>query len=430
MIYLSNLFELEIKKDYTYLDQLTDKTKQYKVKVKVIQKARPKQSPGKKKCQQLILQDDKGNTMRGAIFGDDISTFEQALERNGEYEISNAMIQPVPQQFQLKDNEYQMNFNDRVNVTPLHGESSTHGPKFLSIAEIPRNDDTNKELLDVLGIVLYVGEIRSVRTGNKEVPVRDIIITDDSTQHPLIMCAWNDLAEMDCETFANWSKSFIITALTAVHVATYKGFSLASTMSTEIVSDPQGERAAKLRLWAEENQMLLRDRQAMILEARTPLKARIISTLAEINAKKAANTWQEQTHWIKITIPEANHCDLYFYMGCNNCGRKGIAEKGDTYTCSHCKDNKAIAIPRVTFTFIAVDKTGTKKFTIFTKEVETLFGLTSSELHSVATSDGATKLDEKINHIRSTELFLEIGPSVALNSSRLLSWVVRTISFE
>ncbi|KAL2934974.1 Replication protein A 70 kDa DNA-binding subunit B [Bienertia sinuspersici] len=168
----------------------------------------------------------------------------------------------------------------------------------------------------------------------------------------------------------------------------------------------------------------------MIVEARTPLKTRIISSLAEINAKKATNTWQEQTHWIKITIPEANQSDLYFYMGCNNCGRKAFAEKGDTYTCSHCKDNKAIAIPRVTFTFTAVDTTGTKKFTIFTKQVETLFGLTSSELHSLATSDDASKLDEKLNHIRSIEVFIEVGPSVALNSSRLLSWVIRNISLE
>ncbi|KAL2935124.1 hypothetical protein RDABS01_018242, partial [Bienertia sinuspersici] len=111
-------------------------------------------------------------------------------------------------------------------------------------------------------------------------------------------------------------------------------------------------------------------------------------------------------------------------------GVKPFSEKGDTYTCSHCKDNKAIAIPRVTFTFTAVDTTGTMKYTIFTKQVETLFGLTSSEFHSLATSDDASKLDEKFNHIRDIEVFIEVGPSVALNSSRLLSWVIHNISLE
>ncbi|KAL2903287.1 Replication protein A 70 kDa DNA-binding subunit B [Bienertia sinuspersici] len=236
--------------------------------------------------------------MRGAIFGDDISTFEQALERNGEYEISNAMIQPIPPQFQLKDNEYQMNFNDRVKLTPLHGESSNQGPKFLSIAGIPRSDDTNKELLDVLGIVLYVGEIRPVRTGNKEVPVRDKIITDDTTQHPLILCARNDLAKMECETFANWSNSFMITPFTAMHVATYKGFSLASTMSTEIISAPQGERAAKLRLW--------------------------LPTLGKSKYTGSKSPFLKQ---ISLTFT--------FTWIATTCGRKAFAEKGDTYTCSH-----------------------------------------------------------------------------------------------
>lgn len=48
-----------MKKEYNYLNELTDKSDKYKVKVKVIQKARPYQSPGIKKFQKLILQDDK-----------------------------------------------------------------------------------------------------------------------------------------------------------------------------------------------------------------------------------------------------------------------------------------------------------------------------------------------------------------------------------
>ncbi|KAL2944535.1 Replication factor A protein 1 [Bienertia sinuspersici] len=105
-----------MKKEYTYLDELTDKSKNYKVKVNVIQKARPKQSPGKKKRQQLIFEDEKGNIMRGAIFEDDIPIFEEAIQRNGEYEISDAVIAPVPVQFQKKPNEFQMNLNRRIKL--------------------------------------------------------------------------------------------------------------------------------------------------------------------------------------------------------------------------------------------------------------------------------------------------------------------------
>ncbi|KAL2899519.1 Type III pantothenate kinase [Bienertia sinuspersici] len=75
-------------KKYKYLDELTDKTNDYKVKVKVIEKSRPKQSPGKPARQSLVLRDEKGTTMRGIIFRSDIPLFEQAIVRDGEYEIS------------------------------------------------------------------------------------------------------------------------------------------------------------------------------------------------------------------------------------------------------------------------------------------------------------------------------------------------------
>ncbi|KAL2904406.1 Replication protein A 70 kDa DNA-binding subunit B [Bienertia sinuspersici] len=235
-----------------------------------------------------------------------------------------------------------MNFNERMTLIPLTGQSSLCTSPYLSINEIPRSNDVKEELVDVLGVVLFVGETRLVPINGSDVPV-----------------PCDDLAETDSELFKKWSSSFMVAGFTAMRIKAYKGFSLGSTMSTEILVNPTDEKAEKLQLWAAQNETLLRDRQSIILESRNPSQQRIISTVAEINAKKAATTWLEQKFWLKVTMPEATLDDLYFYLGCSKCGRKGDAEKGALYKCAHCNNTQSISVPRITFKFKAVDATGT-----------------------------------------------------------------------
>ncbi|KAL2922080.1 Replication protein A 70 kDa DNA-binding subunit B [Bienertia sinuspersici] len=153
--------------------------------------------------------------MRGIIFGSDIPLFEQAVVRDGEYEIGDAIISPVAEQYRQKENEFQMNFTRRMELIPVS---------------------------DVNGIVLYVGNVRSVNISGREVPVRDIMVIDDSTQYPLCLSVWNDLAETDCELYTTWNTSYKIAGFTAMRVKTFSGFTLSSTMSTEIVFEPPHER--------------------------------------------------------------------------------------------------------------------------------------------------------------------------------------------
>lgn len=163
-------------KKFKYLDELTDKTKDYKVKVKVIEKSRVKQSPGKTARQPLVLRDEKvseyasflhllssnshtnvltlyitfmkGTTMRAIIFGDDIARFEQAIERDKVYEIGGATIVPVAKEYQQKENEFQMTISKKVDhLVRLPEESSNSGPNYLQLHSIPRTGDMNNNLI-------------------------------------------------------------------------------------------------------------------------------------------------------------------------------------------------------------------------------------------------------------------------------------------
>ncbi|KAL2903167.1 Replication factor A protein 1 [Bienertia sinuspersici] len=117
--------------------------------------------------------------MSGIIFGSDIPPFEQAIVRDGEYEIGDAIIAPVAEQYRQKENEFQMTFNRRMELISVGGESSNPGPKYLPLQSIPRTGEAINELIDVVDIVLYVGNVRLVNITSREVPVRDIMIVDD-----------------------------------------------------------------------------------------------------------------------------------------------------------------------------------------------------------------------------------------------------------
>ncbi|KAL2929437.1 Replication protein A 70 kDa DNA-binding subunit B, partial [Bienertia sinuspersici] len=217
-----------MKKEYTPLATLNEKSKGYKVKVKVIQKAKPKQSPGKKRYQKLLLKDDEGTVMKGAIFHDDIESFDSALKRNGEYEISSASIQVIPQQFSSKAGELQMNFNDRVKIIPISQDNCSDEPQYMRLFAIPVAEEKTDMLLDILGVVLFVGETREFIVGNDTQYVHDIYITDDRMRTAR-------------------AQSSMVVGFVGVQPLTRKGLSLTTSMSTDFVIQPTGDRADELR---------------------------------------------------------------------------------------------------------------------------------------------------------------------------------------
>ena len=57
-----------MKEKYSTLHELTNISAVHKVKIKVIEKSRPFESPGKKKYQRLLLQDEKVYTQNNNNF--------------------------------------------------------------------------------------------------------------------------------------------------------------------------------------------------------------------------------------------------------------------------------------------------------------------------------------------------------------------------
>ncbi|XP_056699127.1 replication protein A 70 kDa DNA-binding subunit B-like isoform X1 [Spinacia oleracea] len=431
---LQDLDICNMKHERVFLDELSPISKSYKVKVKVIEKGRAKPSPKKGILyQHLVLQDDKKNKMRGALFGDQIEAYKDAFVHKGEYEIVDAPIRHADPRWKKSEEEldFQMTFGRQTVIQPVNVEAGPILPDYQSIASIPRAGDPD-DRYDIVGVVLYVeDQPRSITTAqDRQVFVREIVITDHSSQQPLVISVWNDLAGADCDPLSCWGEKFVVVGFTSLRATSHKGFSLASSMSTMFIHDPEGHRADALKEWALRHQALLADRQARVLDVRNPSNEKVIITLDELRHKKNTNTLQEERPWLKVCIPDARLEKVHAYLGCPNCGKSTTAPLGEAFKCGTCSRIGVISTPRITFNCEVSDDTGTYAFTTFTEDSERLFRMTAADLFRMKHTGDLQTFMVARKLLRTKHFFIQVGPTTSLSTCNVLQWCLKKVEIE
>ncbi|XP_056698307.1 replication protein A 70 kDa DNA-binding subunit B-like [Spinacia oleracea] len=345
-----------MKHERVLLSELNSTSTAYKVRVKVIEKGRVTKSPKKGLLYQQILMEDErtnkvvasqGYKMRGALFGDQIAAYKDALQHKGTYEIADASFRSADQQWKRDEHEmdFQMSFGRQTVVQPIDPEAGPIVPDYQCLASVPRVGDPD-DRYDVLGVVLYVDEeARSVDTAQGcRALVCEIVISDHS-----------DLVEAECDALSSWAEKFVVVGFTSLRATSHKGttipvqgFSLATSISTLIHHDPKGDRPNALTEWALTHKDILSDRQARVLDVRNPSKERVIMTLEELKLKKNTTTLQEERRWLRVVVPEPDFDRVYAYIGCCTCSKRTDVPVGDSYTCTGCSHKDSVASPRFT----------------------------------------------------------------------------------
>jgi len=81
----------------------------------------------------------KGAKMQASIFGDNISHYNKVVKFGKEYEISNARIKRIKEQYRTTEEEYKMEFVDTTVIRPLFQASSIDDvPEYCDIGAITR----------------------------------------------------------------------------------------------------------------------------------------------------------------------------------------------------------------------------------------------------------------------------------------------------
>ncbi|KAK9665185.1 hypothetical protein RND81_14G096100 [Saponaria officinalis] len=344
-----------------YLDELTNTSKNYKVKVRVLEKRRPRTSPGK-----------VGSKMPEALFDDQVNIYEDAIKQNRIYEITNAPISPIKPEYKSNptDLDYQMTISNRTILQPVDMDDASATINYQPISGLPRATDYG-EMFDIMGIVLFV-----------EDHSRKIMTTKKRECNVL----WDELAEDDCTMLIPIPGQFKTVGLTALRVSDYKGFSMTTSSSTIIIHSPVGDKAKALSAWMISHQTALAQLQSKIYHIKMSMPVVKTTKISALRSKKLT------LHAGKINIagrealvgssyPNAELHKINAYMGCSKCAKRSSIPPGRTYTCSTCSKPGCTTTPRITFNCDISDGTGTLPMTTFTSTAEQLFKMSASDIY-------------------------------------------------
>uniref|UniRef100_A0A803MAQ6 Uncharacterized protein n=1 Tax=Chenopodium quinoa TaxID=63459 RepID=A0A803MAQ6_CHEQI len=116
---------------------------------------------------------------------------------------------------------------------------------------------------------------------------------------------------------------------------------------------------------------------------------------------KACNVLQEERHWLRISIPQADLNDVITYIGF-----------------------------RSTLKFEAVDDSGAMAFTTFTADTEKLFGKSAEEIHFMKDYEDVQSFGSIYQKLCNNYVLVEVGPTTTLSRNNILQWCLKGIEIE
>ncbi|KAJ3440667.1 replication protein a 70 kda DNA-binding subunit a [Anaeramoeba flamelloides] len=230
----------------TLLRNLNTYNKNWKIKVRVTNKAEPKtyNTNGKEgKVMYVTVIDSNGDEMRATMFNDYVTKFNKVLQVSKCYYISGGRLKPSDRRFSSIQSDYEINFNNSTKMTLCTNTSDL--PKeayhYKKLSEIEKTQNGMK--IDVLAIVAEVGDLMEVksRTGT-QLKKRECILAD---QYLRISCNfWGEAAEKN--TFSD-NPVIIIKGANVGEYLNKKN--LSASRSARIILDPEINEAQEIRDW-------------------------------------------------------------------------------------------------------------------------------------------------------------------------------------
>ncbi|XP_021725124.1 replication protein A 70 kDa DNA-binding subunit D-like [Chenopodium quinoa] len=284
--------------------------------------------------------------MKGTLFENQIKEYGDIFKKDNAYQISNAPLEPVNPKYKDRDGECSIRFGGRTIVQPVTTEIVPNKVHYVPLAEVSYESDPD-DRYDILGLVLFISDIRTITSEHGiEHPVRDLSVIDHSTTVPMTVSIWDDITKIKDSKLLSWKTKPVIAGFLGLRVATNRGFTLSSSLSTSIDTNPTGEEFIAFQDWVMANQTELESKMIQLLNTKNPTAEKSILTIEQVLNKKTTETIQQEIHWIRVKIPEPDQTRLIVYEGCNKCGKRVDLPLNSSMTCQKCFKLDCTSVPR------------------------------------------------------------------------------------
>ncbi|KAG0684537.1 Replication factor A protein 1 [Pichia californica] len=372
-------------KGMTTIDQLSPYQSVWSIKARVSYKGDMRtwtNSRGNGKLFSVHLMDETGE-IKATAFNQVAEKFFDIFQENSVYYISKCSLQQAKKQFSNLSNDYEINLDKDSLILPCIDDSDI--PKlnfdFINLKNIQNLE--NNSIIDVIGIIKEIGELKQInsKATGKPYDRRDITIVDQS-QIAVNIGLWNKSARD-----FNLNNGTPV-AFKGCKVNDFNGKQLSLIPSAVIMSNPDLPEAYKLKGWydnegSNENFINLRNNSSNnnnndLISIDSILK-RI--SIKDANDSKLGFNENPDYFTIKATVTYIK-TENFSYPACcsTDCSKKVIQQTNHSWRCEKCSLEFPEPDYRYILTCSVVDETGQMWLNLFNNEGITLIGCDAKTL--------------------------------------------------
>ncbi|XP_015161568.1 uncharacterized protein [Solanum tuberosum] len=240
------------------INAVTSETKEWTVKVQVVDKGRPRDNLQKtNKYQLMILQDEEETQVQGIMYGSDIKSYAELFLPYHTYLISVASVTESNHAYGIPINTFLWTIDKGTLIEPIEEveppEDSLPPPTRLTVTMFDSFHHQPEGLeFDVLAIVVNVALPTCAANGSR---IQELIIMDNQKK-PKKLTLWESFIDHVGIYIAEQLNQYpIILARKIAKSKSYAG--LTSRFATTIQINPPYPQVAALRKWATSNEQLL-----------------------------------------------------------------------------------------------------------------------------------------------------------------------------
>ncbi|GBG31935.1 Replication protein A 70 kDa DNA-binding subunit [Hondaea fermentalgiana] len=195
----------------------------------------------------LEIMDSEGTDIRATFFREAVTKFYDMLEQNKVFTFSNGRVKLANKDFNTTRNDYELTFGDDAQIQEVADDASIaqvnlESTPIAKIADMPANST-----VDVLGVVLDVGEVQEFTSRAGRPLTKCEINVVDMSEATIRVTLWGDRARDFAVKLAAVDKPVV--GIKNCKVSEWGGRTLSTGGSSQLIIDPDLPQTPEIRQW-------------------------------------------------------------------------------------------------------------------------------------------------------------------------------------
>ncbi|GFZ11310.1 hypothetical protein Acr_22g0007080 [Actinidia rufa] len=235
----------------SFIDDINPQSRNWTVKVQVLEKSYPRNSPSSPtRYQRLILGDVKGGRVQASIFSNDIELYEKTLSLFSSYYVSNAIVRPITVTHQVVPHQFQWIINSRTLVENVNDDEVNNvvpNYNFCLFSELKEYLNVASQV-DVIGVAVIIRAERNLQTRHGASTVREVILVNKESR-AMLLTLWDHFVTNEGHAIERLIKTNPVIVGLRLRVVPYRGLSLTTKGASSIMINPPITETNILQEW-------------------------------------------------------------------------------------------------------------------------------------------------------------------------------------